>query len=1025
MGDPSKSHTSSLAKSHVAIIGWTIFFASGFAGLVYQSLWARYLGTFVGHAAYAQALVLAIFMGGMAIGSWYASRKTTLWSRLIYRYAQIEGLIALLAFLFHWAFFSATAFTLEHVVPVLGPTLSGAIAKFAVAGLLIIPQCILLGMTFPLMASGMLRCLPGQDSSQLGGLYFTNSFGAAVGVLVGTFILVPGVGMHGALVIAGTVNLSVAVAAFWFSRAVEKDKIPNSSESGTTSQNINPSGLMANSRLVVIFCALSGAASFVYEIVWVRMLSLAVGSTLHAFELMLAAFVGGIAFGGLWVSRYGGSRDPLALAGWMQVLMGLAAIASLAVFGGSFEATGWMLRTFTRSESGYALFNIGTAALACAVMFPTAFCAGTTLPLFTLALVRSGAGESVIGKVYAWNTVGSIGGIVLAVHVLMPMLGVRLALSTAALLDLFIGLAILKLQSRSENDLAKLRYAAIASVMVFAVIISQTPFDPLQLASGVFRHGTAKLSADDYQSLFYRDGKTASISVRIGRTGEMSVATNGKVDAGVMMDPAKPSSTDEPTMVLLGALPLAFHPLPQKVGVIGFGSGISTHTVLADTRVRRVDTMEIEAAMVDAARLFGPHSERAFSDPRSNIVIDDAKAYLASQREPYDILISEPSNPWISGVGSLFTDEFYRFAVTKLGNDGLFVQWIQMYEIDDRLLASIGKALVPHFKHIGAWMSNGGDLLVIASNGNHLRTTDYSPLFSGALKNSMHRVGIDEPRHLAQRKVADARVFRALADMYPVRANSYTWPILSLEAPKARFVSASALTFSRMSNGVVPVAEAMGIRPPLHDEIPLVNQTHLPLDGSRRLARANGRFLMTGILEPWMEEHLIGKPLTPSIELREAARQVCANPSNTTLQVTLLKSLREYYDVVTPGASPDTMVAVFGQPSWLPCIGQLPREIVTAIRGLGLSGARQWQQAAQWGREWLSSERDSTHSATIDDIALAAVLLAQAQKQDWKQLIADEQLLGKEVLTKSVEYAAARGLLLAIANTQLKQEAQR
>ncbi|KRG63656.1 hypothetical protein ABB28_17565, partial [Stenotrophomonas chelatiphaga] len=189
---------------------------------------------------------------------------------------------------------------------------------------------------------------------------------------------------------------------------------------------------------------LTGASSFVYEITWVRMLSLALGTTLHSFELMLAAFIAGIAFGGLWL-RHRADRmaSPLRAAGWVQVLMGLAALASMFVYAQAFEWVGWLMRVIVRSAEGYGLYSVASAVIAVLVMFPAAFFAGMTLPLLTLALLRQGRGEKVIGQVYAFNTVGAIVGVLAAVHVLMPMLGLKYALLVAAVVDVGLGVWLL------------------------------------------------------------------------------------------------------------------------------------------------------------------------------------------------------------------------------------------------------------------------------------------------------------------------------------------------------------------------------------------------------------------------------------------------------------------------------------------------------------------------------------------------------------------------------------------------------
>ena len=295
-----------------------IFVLSGFAGLIYQSIWSHYLGLFLGHAAYAQALVLAIFMGGMAIGAAWIAHAGQQWRNLIRGYAIIEAVIGVLGLLFHYLFTGVASFSYEALIPSLSSPWAIDLVRWFIAAAMILPQTIMLGMTFPLMSGGLIRRFSGSDGDTLGGLYFTNSIGAALGALVAVFVLLPWVGLPGAMVVAGVLNFVVAALAWWLAR--EPEPVPQQpSHTTPVHQSLRHNPLL---RVVLVGTALSGAASFVYEIVWIRMLSMAVGSTMHAFELMLASFIAGIAFGGLWIrKRADRTPNPLRLVGWMQICM--------------------------------------------------------------------------------------------------------------------------------------------------------------------------------------------------------------------------------------------------------------------------------------------------------------------------------------------------------------------------------------------------------------------------------------------------------------------------------------------------------------------------------------------------------------------------------------------------------------------------------------------------------------------------------------------------------------------------------
>src|SRR5258705_35772 len=375
-----------------------LFTVSGFAGLIYESIWSHYLKLFLGHAAYAQTLVLGLFMGGMAIGSWLCSRWSAGWVNLLRGYAVAEGLIGIAALAFHPVFVAATDAAYESILPALGGEIPAMLFKWPFAGLLILPQSVLLGMTFPLMSAGLIRRYPAAPGESLAMLYFTNSLGASVGVLASGFFMIEKLGLPGTVQSAGALNLALA-ALVWLLAGGTEQPMRARPDAGRGPETTAPF------RLFLAVALLTGAASFAFEIGWIRMLSLVLGSSTHSFELMLSAFILGIACGGYWVRRR---------------------IDSLA-----------------KTDTGYALFLLSSHGIALAIMFPATFCAGITLPLITTALLHGGHGEKSIGAVYSANTLGSILGVFFAAHVGMPLLGLKGLIAAGAALDAGLRLVLL------------------------------------------------------------------------------------------------------------------------------------------------------------------------------------------------------------------------------------------------------------------------------------------------------------------------------------------------------------------------------------------------------------------------------------------------------------------------------------------------------------------------------------------------------------------------------------------------------
>ncbi len=777
-----------------------LFAVSGFSGLIYESIWSHYLKLMLGHAAYAQTLVLAIFMGGMALGAWIASRWSERWSNPLAAYAVIEGLIGLFALVFHGVFVQALEALYNGILPGLAnPALAGA-ARWCLAAGLILPQSVLLGMTFPLMCAAVLRIRPGTRGSGLGLLYFTNSIGACAGVLISGFWLIPRTGLYGTMRIAGVLNLLLAIVVWILARsAAARSEVPDARPEEAGARALAPAFLLA--------AFLTGAASFFYEIGWIRMLSLVLGSTSQAFELMLSAFILGLALGGLWIrGRLDRLTSPLRYAGHVQILMGLFALLTVPLYAGTFDAMAFLIENLEQTGRGYALFNAGSHLIALAVMLPATVMAGMTLPLFTYALLRRGGGERSIGRVYAANTVGAIVGVLAAVHVVMPALGTKGLIVSGAAVDMLLGLTLLLL-ARGRVARWELAVAATVAGVAFAAISLGVRPDPHKTASGVYRHGASSLP-ETSEVVYHRDGKTATIDLIRDDDGTLTISTNGKPDARIAISGEQPAA-DEITAVLLAALPLALHPGARSVANIGMGSGMTTHTLLGSTRLERVDTVEIEPAVLEAARQFGGFVERAYSDPRSRLHVEDAKTFFSSRKQRYDIIISEPSNPWVSGVSSLFSVEFYRHVEAQLNPGGILVQWLQLYETNLDLISSSFKALSTSFRDYTVFNTDNANILVVATNGGNLDRLDPWIFDEPLLRADLQRVGLRYVQDLELRRIGSRVLLHPVFAALPAPPNSDYFPYLSVHAPRSRYLGETAVELTQLQVAPIPVNEML------------------------------------------------------------------------------------------------------------------------------------------------------------------------------------------------------------------------
>lgn len=805
---------------------YLIFTLSGFSGLIYESIWSHYLKLFLGHAAYAQSLVLSIYMGGMAVGAWLAGRYSGKWRLPILAYAVVEGVIGVLALVFHNSFVTITDGVYLSLLPGIESVLLAHVIKWTVAALMIVPQSILLGMTFPLMTAGVIRRYPQNSGGSISLLYFTNSIGAAIGVLASGFWLIKNTGLPGTIMTAGLINVLLALAVWVIART---DPAPITEPLPSTTQ-----ASARSNKLLLLAAFVTGMASFIYEIDWIRMLSLVLGSSTHAFELMLSAFITGLAFGSLWIRRRIDTiPSPVRFAAYVQIAMGILALLTIPLYGATFTWMSKLMLALNRTEEGYAALLLASHGIALVIMLPTTFCAGMTLPLFTHALLKTGYGEKSIGGIYASNTAGSILGVLFAVNLGLPYLGVKSLIGFGAALDIALGISLLAFAVATGVAHRK-QLLGVSSLAVVAglLILGSSSLSPSQLASGVFRYSNPHL-LEGKEIYYYRDGKTASIDVHGRKDIQLTIATNGKPDASIHYANDGLYTGDQITMALLAALPFGFKPDAANIANIGMGSGMTTHTILALPQVTKVDTVEIEPAVVEASREFGAKTARAYSDPRSHIHIEDAKTYFSVHNDQYDIIVSEPSNPWVSGISNLFTEEFYQHIRNYLVDDGIFAQWLHLYENNIYLVSSVLKALDKNFSDYAIYR-NDQDILILARKNGRLGMLAAEKIINSAFKEDLANIGIHTADDLRYRFIASKEILSGFLSQPAIPINSDYFPYVDLNAHKAFFLNNVASELE-LNESPLPILEMF--RPAFFKTRELSPSLYFDLDDNNLTAR--------------------------------------------------------------------------------------------------------------------------------------------------------------------------------------------
>jgi predicted membrane-bound spermidine synthase len=687
---------------------YLLFALSGISGLIYEGTWARYLKLFLGHSSYGQILTLCIYMGGLALGSFIAGKFTARIKRPLLAYGITELFIGIGGMFYHPLYvFATNLFYDSEWSRTLGANGAETI-KVIIATFSTLPIAILLGMTFPFIAAGLSRRDGDSGKTSLPLLYFTNSLGACFGILFASYILIPTLGNANTLRIAGCINFALFVFFWKISSEPELKNLQNSKNNPIPH---TPCPIPRTLNLWLLFAALTGLTSFIYEIVWIRLLSLLMGSSSHSFDQMLSAFILGLALGGLACKKLlAKDFEPMKLLAFSQVLMAFFAVCTLY-----FHVPFWMAmneahQIFNQTATGYIFWSLFKYALAVLWMVPTSFFAGMTLPVLTYWLVKKTGAESFVGSVYGWNTVGAIVGSVGTGLFLLPVFQLKGALLVGVFIDLLLGLIVLfKFFPDYRKNFAFISICALAFLPCLFM-----NFSPERITSGIFRSYRA---LKENEKIDVRNGKTATISLHEGE-GNSYVKTNGKADASLVKDRNKPIEGDELTQAATAFMPMAMRNAPYNAAMVGLGSGMGSHYLLADPLLERLDCIEIEEEMVKLAKKgFYPYNHRSFDDPRMFLHIGDARTFFHTQNLSYDLIVSVPSNPWVSGVASLFSLEFYHHIKRYLKPGGQIVQWLQLYEFNNELILHIIKALDESFKYVSVYHApEEPDVIMIASD---------------------------------------------------------------------------------------------------------------------------------------------------------------------------------------------------------------------------------------------------------------------------------------------------------------------
>ncbi|HPW76364.1 MAG TPA: fused MFS/spermidine synthase [Candidatus Omnitrophota bacterium] len=783
---PAKASSPSMLKRLILIC----FFISGACGLVYEVTWLRTMGLIFGNTTIATSMVLAGYMAGLGFGALWWGKKIEKGGCPIRTYANLEagiGLYALLTPLI-WALIDLLTIAFYRFFSPSFPV--AFLFKLSLSFITLFFPTFLMGATLPVLSKYFVTQKK-DVAKQVGLLYGLNTFGAVAGVLFSSFVALQHFGVWQTVYLTGLLNFAI----FYFCRRYGKThaSVPNSDMSGnkinsrskvTGDSTVSSPGAFSPAmlRTLYIIFAISGGVSMMYEIAWTRTLAMSLGSSVYAFSIMLATFLFGMSSGSYAFSIFARwIRPDLRVFSALQLMTALLALWGINIFN---DMPYYFARVFAASHGSELLLNAGRFALCSLVMFPPTFMIGAIFTCFIQILSRSRPLGTEIGEAYFSNTVGTIVGSILTGFLFIPLLGIQRTLFLAVGLNSMIGILAFFLSRERLGWKRGTVLALIVALLLYApsevrpwdrgFIASELAVRPAS-AMGLTKNQILN-SMKEQDLLFYKEGSSATVTVKKLRDN-LSMAVNGKVDA---------SNQDTFTQFLLGHLPMALHPRAEDVCVIGLGSG-STAAAVASYPVRKIDMVELEKEVVVAANFFSQLNRNVLQDPRLRVHINDGRNFLLLHPQKYDVLISEPSNPWMSGVANLFSLEHYQTMKKRLKPGGVICQWMHAYSMSPDDLKMIVRTFAEVFPEISLWVSYFPDLMLIgtaeplALDMKNLEKAYAIP----KVRNDLIAHGIKDPAGLLSAAWLFDPSLRRLAR--GAKINSDNHPYLEFSAPRSLY----------------------------------------------------------------------------------------------------------------------------------------------------------------------------------------------------------------------------------------------
>ncbi len=765
------------ASSQFRFVVFFLFFISGATGLIYEVVWTRQLTLVLGNTHYSVATVLTTFMAGLALGSFLGGRWIDRQRNPLLVYAILEAAIGLYCL--------AVPFLIDLALPIFkwiyssfqDSYLQASVLRFLVCAFILILPTTLMGATLPTLGKFVSRN-PDGIGRDVGTLYGMNTFGAVAGAYVSAYWLMRLLGISATVYLAAAINIGIAICIWLFLKKTgQVSSRPEAVEQEKEAESQEEPPLTLREAGVLLAFGVSGVAALIYQVAWNRIFSLVLGSSVYAFSLILTTFILGLALGTLVFSRLCNRfKDLNETFAYLQLGIGFSALLSLPYFGSIPLVNRWVYLNWGQDFQTIQWANFLT--IFALIFLPTFFMGGQFPVVIKLMAKRLDSVGKRVGQVYASNTVGTILGAFIGGFILIPTFGIQDTLWCSILINIGTGLALLALVSQL-NLKSKAMTSALVLVACFMGSQLVPRWDRAVISSGSFmpyRLSDLEQALERKNKiLFYKEGIHTTVTTELSVSGNIFLRVNGKTDASL--------AADMRTQLLSGYIPMLVHPDPKSALVVGQGSGVTLGAVL-HSPVDSADLVEISPAVIEGSRYFGPFNHHALDDKRVRTVLEDGRNHLTLTDKSYDVVISEPSNPWISGVGALFTQDFYELLVRKLNPGGVACVWVHT-NMSPENFKSIIKAYTSVFTHVTMWESIVGEdyLLVGSMEPYQLPYEKTQALFQDPVRGrELRRLGLTEVRDLMGLFIMDREGLTRFSEDAPMHTDDNS--LLEFNAPE-------------------------------------------------------------------------------------------------------------------------------------------------------------------------------------------------------------------------------------------------